>query len=231
MPGRKSILDGVGWVPVEFTPGYSSGYNPNNTATAQNTTTTTPTTTTALTTTDQGATKTTTQSGAVSKGADNTTTSAVATAQSKDSTLFLYLIIPAILILLLLFGLLVRKIRLWLIQHSLRIENPIPSVKNAHHLALRYLAAAGFVPDEQNTDLQNAQALAARFFAETGTDISAEMKQITQLALQAELSATAPQAEDARMACNALKIIADAVYQSLSRTGKWIAKYIYALYE
>ncbi|MFT3950907.1 MAG: transglutaminase-like domain-containing protein [Oscillospiraceae bacterium] len=221
-------LEGTGWVPYDFTPGFDNQTNPNIT-------TTTPKATTSHTgTTTKKPSGTTTKKNNASSAATTTSGTVAITKFDPNSAV---LTASGVVLLSLLFiaictaaVILRRSILYRKIQRKVFHPNADQTVVNCYRLALRYLSLVGIEPPPDATDLSAAEAIAAEFEAATENKLYGDFERLTDCALRVDMGGGGMTDEDVKNARDVLGTIRTGVYQMKNPVVRFILRYVMGLY-
>ncbi|MBR6874078.1 MAG: transglutaminase domain-containing protein [Ruminococcus sp.] len=244
------FIDGIGWVPLEFTPGFEQGGNPNDTDPKKPPETTTPKVTTvttpkqsgpATTATDKNGDPVVTTTVSTGKGGDRTGTGTHPTATVGDGdtynnpifnvfkTMLYY--VPFILVMIAVF-IINRKTRKNK-QHKLITQEDYGQAVLAIYLYfLKYLALIGITEEANITDEEQAKRLIEKCHKHDIDTLDQDIMKLFTIAIEAHLSRSAEITKDeymfARLALSTVKN--EIAAPRLSFIGRFAAKWLYGLY-
>ena len=238
-------ISGTGWVPVEFTPGFSANTNPNSDDDSDN-----PEQTTTTTTTTQAQTTTTTTQAtliapvtttAETDAATSTTTSALISLTQGDSNDgsqkggvdYSLVIKNTVLVLLFIFALLtaiycwlqIRKKLLRVYRKSITASNRNKAVIAIYRRYLELLQALGIDIDKNVTDIDLSEAL-AKEFEEKGLSNLDKFHFMAENAVEADMSTNTINEDNYEFCLKTLKDLETFVWQNSNRLQKFKLKYI-----
>ena len=231
-------IDGTGWVPLEFTPGFSGGENPNlnlqnpdeppeQTTTAITTTAnTTSTTTIAPVTTEPEQTTSPVTSPDIS-GESDTGNSDNSVDYSKiiKITIILILVTVAVLVIIL----------CWLTYRKKSVDRYLKSIadedRNKAVIAIyrRYVELLKFIginTEINVTDLDLSEAIADELSKHGLENIISDFKFLATTAVEADMSSNKIIEENYRLCLDILKLLQSFVWDNSSTLKKFILKYI-----
>ena len=245
------FISNVGWVPLEFTPGYNSGNNPNDPdkqMTTTTTTTTTPTTTTtsqvttiATTTASGSASSNSSQASSVSSSAASVTNDTKGGGTGKAGTeepskFIAFLKASAIYILLLAAMMLIfvlnRSIKLKKQQNQIAQEDKAKAFLWIYVYYLRYLELINISDDSNISDEAQALKLIAKCLKKDIEKIIPDITYLSSVSIEIHLSRNRQISEEEHeKALSALKLLKNEIVpERLSFIGRIAAKWIYGLY-
>ncbi len=234
------FVPGVGWIPVEFTPGYEEGMmnyeNPEEvttttTTTTKNTNTTKPTTTTKRTenaenkvTSNSGAVTTTLTSDIVDKGGEKADYSKII-----KTVVIILIVVFVILLVLYLWKKIYDKKRE---THDLLIsdENRSKAVCEIYKYLSKIFNAVGISSSDFKTDIQNSDEIFKQLEKfNCGVSIE-EFNLFTELAVEADMSNNAVSEESYKFAEELYNKVCESIYNSASPFKKFSLRYFKFLY-
>lgn len=249
-------VDNVGWLPCEFTPGYD-GDNPNMTATEKDPTaivTTKPTTTTTTTTTavnskPDSSSNAQVMTSATTSSSDSSAAVLDSSAASNDSTaanggigngsgesrssgigriLLMYVAGIAAIIAVVVIR---RLYKLSIMEKKIKDNDTNTAAKNIYYYYIKYLALLSVLSSANASDIQTAEALIKICKDKNIADIDENIRAVTELAVEAQLSRNKITDEQVKAARKMLYELAEnVVLPCLSAVGRFAAKWIYNLY-
>ncbi len=247
------FIYGVGWVPLEFTPGYQNGGNPNKTpeeldpyrTTTTTTTTTTPATTAAPSVTSGGSngssassqttkpsTTTTRKSvsgeGSSSRGISGRSPEIPETVKTFIKVLLMYLAFMAVIIAAFIIN---RRHRLHRQEEQITQNDRSKAVVCIYIYYLKYLSLIGISDNSNVSDEEQAMRLIAKCRTAGIESICSDISRLSELAIQAHLSRSEIDSREyiaSKLALDTLKN--DIVPERLSLMGRIAAKWLYGLY-
>ena len=235
------FVPGIGWIPVEFTPGYEQGMmnyenseevtTTTTTTTTKNTNTTKPTTTTKIT--NNAGNVVTSNSGVVATTFTNKTDEKDGEKADYSKIIktvsIILIVIFVILLVLYLWKKLYDKKREthdWLISD----ENRSKAVCEIYKYLSRILNAVGIDSSDFKTDIQNCDDIYKKLEKYNSGVSLDEFKLFTELAVEADMSKNAVSEESYKFAENVYRKICDSIYNSVSPLKKFTIKYFKFLY-
>ncbi len=241
------FVDNIGWVPLEFTPGYQNGGNPNKSESELNPNK--PTTTTPATTTTQAATQISKPTTASNKSSSSTTTTKAVTGgsgndssntakENSDTPSNIWPILKTILAYVLILAVIVTA---FIINrmHKLKKQRGLISQQDRSKAViyiyiyyLKYLSLINISDDSNVSDEAQALNLISKCRQNGLESIVPDITMISGLAIEAHLrsnsSITEEEVFSATTALEHLK--AGIVPDRLSFIGRFAAKWLYGLY-
>ena len=250
------FVDGIGWVPVEFTPGYTENINPNEVSITTTTTTTTdplttttpppqsvPTDTQTSVTTSSVSSNTTSDNSLIAdpdgnNSGDSSEGNGIAVAHVDDDEgsglgkIFLIIILYLIIILAILFAILIRRKSILGKQRSLTTKKDrSAAVKYIYLYYLKYLSLLDIRSTSNITDESEAQKLAELCKQNELFTLTHDIRYVSKLAIEAQMSNNPISQDDYHNALNALKKLrTEIVPGKLGKFKKFSAKWIYGMY-
>ena len=246
------FIDGIGWLPLEFTPGYGDSTNPNQppvtTQQSQTVTAPAPVTTSAAVTTLP---KTTSASVSTTKQGQGSVSSVTSNSgsgigsggsggsgdhpQNKEEGLSLLakFIIADVLFLIavILFVLLHRKYKLKKKFKLTHLKNRNKAVQNIYLYYLKYLSLINISDETNITDEKQAMKLIKSCHKLGLEEITNDLSVLSELAIEAHHSNNTIEDNEYFSALEALKKLSkNVVAQKLSAVGRFSAKWFYGLY-
>lgn len=248
------FIDNIGWMPLEFTPGYSSNSNPNidsqttTTTTSETTTTAAPNTTPSTSDSSQSSTTTTTvpanEDPANTTASDNDdsekekTTAAAATDDNDSDNgggftrlfgfIALYVFIAVSVILIFLFR---RRSKLRKQVKLTTMKDRSKAVKYIYLYYLKYLSLLKIQNNSNISDETEAYKLINLCKKNDLSSLSHDIYTLSQLAIEAQLSNTPVSQEEYEQAIKALKKLSrEIVPVKLGSIARFNAKWLYGMY-
>jgi len=218
----------AGWIPVEFTPGFNEGSNPNLVKKNTDIVTTAPETPKTDVTSPIITTPSTTPTA--------TTIQPNKSASSSSSGIPINInILSIVFVLLLLFGsflfiLFRRKIALKRINESINSDSLNKNMINLYKLTLRYLELINISSVKNQSNLKLALELTELCYKKTLKNFNDDFEKLTSLALKADMSNNLITKDEFEFAKIFKDEIASFVYTQLKKLEVLKAKYIENLY-
>lgn len=221
-----------GWIPVEFTPGYSDGYNPNisngnrTAKTTKATSKTYPSVTTPPVTTTKPNVTTPSQHPSTSEVKGSTGTKAPDNTRHINRKLFTYVFSGTVLIIFVAVIIIKRKVSLRRIDRGINSDDPNISVVSLYKLTLRYLALLKITSKGNKTDLESVSEFEALFKEKAFEEHYDSFEKLTEIALKGDMSDYTVTDEELEFARKTKDDISSAVRSRLNVFGVLSAKYI-----
>ncbi|MBR6102757.1 MAG: transglutaminase domain-containing protein [Ruminococcus sp.] len=251
------FIEGIGWLPVEFTPGFSGGINPNQPADPKTTETTTVTTTvTSAAPPSQTTFGTSLTKGSASSAKSETSavTSATDTASSENKWLdpnggggggkgtgsgseglsvFAKVVIADALFIIIVLAivLLHRSYKLKKKRKLIRQTDRNEAVKYIYAYYLKYLSLLNITDSSNISDEKQALKLIGTCHKLELDCIAGDLSNLSELAIEAEHSNKELSDKEYVSALEMLrKLSDDVVKQKLSGFGRFVSKWLYGMY-
>lgn len=252
------FLEGQGWIPAEFTPGYANGYNPNydnvddsssDIDSSSETTTTTVTTTTAAPDSSLPTTTTTND--------DSSVISATTPSDSDDSNIgkitgdgssesdsdhsnvsyvkifkiaAKILIFVAIVLIVLALWAKIRSLKIKTLNRKLSDSDRNKAVTDIYKHYLCLLELIGVSVNGNITDMESVEEIAEQCEKIGIVEIKESFKKLTEIAVEADMSRNEISEESYEFCTEELKRISEAIWSKLGNLKRLYAKFIRFLY-
>lgn len=235
------FVSGIGWLPVEFTPGFSDGENPNDREDIDNPDSSTITTT--ITTTNQSSNDNNDNSNTSSDTTDNSdlniskNESVNGTLNTTDNSnnptnygnivkIFLSIILVIfVIILVFLIWDRTRKCKVHLISENIRNKNRNKAILSIYKQCLKLFSLLDIEENNNYTDIATTNELKSAFESKDVSDFSDYFAFITNLAVEADMSQNTISEDDYRKAYDLYLEIRNVVWKKLNRSQRIFAKY------
>ncbi|MGN0595282.1 MAG: transglutaminase domain-containing protein [Hominimerdicola sp.] len=239
-------IDGVGWIPAEFTPGYTDD-NPNLTDEEKDPTITTSVTTTAKKVdgssskaeTKKTGTAKSNNSNAVSEkntkisSSSQSNTSSVAESEDKKISGVVkgIFVIIGVMIIVSAGFIIRRKMKLSQMENECNKGDENQRVKNIYRYTLKYLSLIDISCTQNLSDIQTGVVLTEICHKKGITDIDDKINTLCKLAVKAHMSGGKISADEAQKAYEIMKYISEkTIRPRLTTLGRIISMYVFGLY-
>lgn len=253
------FLEGQGWIPAEFTPGYENGYNPNYndvidsssdidsssqaTATTVTTTASAPDSSSPTTTTtnadDSSVVSVTTPSDPDDSNIGKITGDGSSESDphsSKVSYVGIFkiaaeiLIFAAIVFVILALWAKIRSVRIKSLNRKLSDSNRNKAVTDIYKHYLCLLELVGVSVNGNITDMESVEDIAEQCEKKGLAEINDSFRKLTEIAVEADMSKNEISEESYKFCTEELKHISEAIWSKLGKLKRLYAKYIRFLY-
>lgn len=246
----EAFIPSIGWVPVEFTPGFTGSVNPNiapDVQTETSTTTTEPplpddtaTSTTTKAVTDADSSTVTTTTDPNNSSADVTVSSSHSSSSTGDDpsdeneisyemifkAMLKMAVFAAIILLILAIWGRIRIIKLASFNKKINNKNRNKAVIEIYKRYLSLLELIGIDTENNITDLSSVENISKQCYDMNIVNMVTDFKRLTEIAVEADMSQNQISKSDHEFALKELERITEVVWSRLGRFDAFKAKYI-----
>lgn len=243
------FISDIGWIPLEFTPGYSND-NPNMTDTEKNpskpqtssvtTTASNNSTGTTVSKTTQSEKKSTASAYTTKKttaapsvtGKNNYNKSETSSVGNSGRNIIKPLILYLLGLIIIIAAVVLRhRYAVLKIEHQINNSDNRTAIQDIYRLCLKYLSLISVTSDKNITDIQAADEILEQCHKKNITGIDKDFIRLAESACEAYLSCNEISDKEAEFARGFLKHLSNEVILArLTALGKFAAKWIYNLY-